>query len=189
MTYKKIALFGKMRSGKDAVGEILCKHFGFTRFAYGDAIKDLVDDYFDIPKGVKPREHYQVIGQTFRGLDPEIWIRLLNKSIDGANKYLVEVKGKDPFDVVITDARQENEYHDLKKQGYTLIMVDCDHSIRMERLLAKGESIDPKILNHETEQFTDRVECDYVIENNGSMEDLEMEVYMLIHKLKSGGIS
>ena len=35
----KVALFGKIRSGKDTVGELLIKEYGCTRVAFGDGIK------------------------------------------------------------------------------------------------------------------------------------------------------
>ena len=42
----KVALFGKMRSGKDTVGKILIDEYHFKRFAFGDGIGEIIEKYF-----------------------------------------------------------------------------------------------------------------------------------------------
>ena len=52
----KIALFGKIRSGKDTVGKILIEEYGFNRFAFGDGIGEIIQKYFpEAWEGGKPR--------------------------------------------------------------------------------------------------------------------------------------
>ncbi|WP_028776285.1 hypothetical protein [Shimazuella kribbensis] len=46
---KGIALMGKMRSGKDTIAEYVYKYYGFTCYAFGDALKKYVHHYSGIP--------------------------------------------------------------------------------------------------------------------------------------------
>lgn len=59
----KIALFGKMRSGKDTVADMLIDEYNFTSYSFSKGIKEIVDTYFPETKEMgKPREHYQQVG-------------------------------------------------------------------------------------------------------------------------------
>ena len=52
----KIALLGKMRSGKNTVGDYLSDHHKCIQFAFGDEVKEVINTYF--PKAFengKPR--------------------------------------------------------------------------------------------------------------------------------------
>jgi dephospho-CoA kinase len=71
----RLAIVGKMRSGKDTFAKYFTDLYGFKPLAFGNGITDVITRYF--PEAFimgKPREHYQVIGQTFRELDPDIWV-------------------------------------------------------------------------------------------------------------------
>ena len=168
----KLAVWGNMRSGKDTASDILEETFKAAglkvyRIAYADAITEIIKNCFgDVLKveQPKPREHYQLIGQTFRNLDPMVWINLLNKKIqDEAWSYDV---------ILITDARQENEFQDLSKQGFKHIKINADEDVRISRMKLKGEIIDMQQLHHETEVFCKDLKADYLLNNNGN--DLEI---------------
>lgn len=168
----KLAVWGNMRSGKDTASDILEETFKAAglkvyRIAYADAITEIIKNCFEDVLKVgqpKPRNHYQLIGQTFRKLDPMVWINLLNKKIqEEAWSYDV---------ILITDARQENEFQDLSKQGFKHIKINADEDVRINRMKLKGEIIDMQQLHHETEVFCKDLKADYVLNNNGN--DLEI---------------
>ena len=168
----KLAVWGNMRSGKDTASDILEETFKAAglkvyRIAYADAITEIIKNCFEDVLKVgqpKPRDHYQLIGQTFRKLDPMVWINLLNKKIqEEAWSYDV---------ILITDARQENEFQDLSNQGFKHIKINADEDVRINRMKLKGEIIDMQQLHHETEVFCKDLKADYVLNNNGN--DLEI---------------
>lgn len=172
----KIAIFGKMRSGKDTVGEILIEEHGFTRLAFGDSIGYIIDEYF--PKARengKPRKHYQFIGQALRELDADVWINHLLKRAENISVHNLLYHGKSG-DFVVTDGRQENEAYRLREAGYTIVKVVADEGKRIERLEQLGDNFSPEMLQHETERQVDYIAPDILIENNGTLEELRIKV-------------
>lgn len=176
----KIALFGKMRSGKDTVGAFLIEQMGFTRYAFGDEIGRVIDEYFpEAREGGKPRKHYQEIGQSFRKLNECVWINKVLQRIKYDEFETVEVM-KQPFHAVICDGRQKNEEIKMREAGFIIVKVECDEEKRIERIKASGDNFNPEQLNHETELQVDLIEPDVVITNNGTLEELYIQVIKLI---------
>lgn len=67
LTIPNVGLLGKLRSGKDQVAAYLTSNYGYTRFAFGDELKDdFHRTYPDIPREPKPRAGYQEYGQRMR---------------------------------------------------------------------------------------------------------------------------
>lgn len=157
-----------MRSGKDTFADYFIVKQGYKQLAFGDEIKQLINLYFpDAFNNGKPREHYQVIGQTFRQLDPDVWIKALNVRLDNITHYFGT-----SLPVIVTDCRQLNEYEYLKLKGFTIVKVETAEEIRKERILAKGEQLSPSLLNHPTELDVDSIPYDYLVTNNGTREEL-----------------
>lgn len=170
----KIALFGKMRSGKNTVADILVKDYQFTEFAFATGIGNIIKEYFpkEWAKG-KPRRHYQQIGQELRKLDKEVWINYLLESVKASGSEMV----------VVTDGRQQNEARRLREEGYTIIKVECPEEIRIQRIKDSGDVFTPEQLSHETELAVDTIEADYTIINDKSLAYLENEVMYLMVRL------
>lgn len=156
----KIALAGKMRSGKDAIGEYAVNKYGFVRYAFGDQVREVCSYLFpEQMKDKKPRQILQRTGQFCRSIDEDIWV----------NRCFNEMSC-DNFDrIIITDLRQPNEYQRCKKEGFTIIKIEADDNIRLERMNRLGDIFTIEDLNHETEQYIDTFEYDYVINNNGGL--------------------
>ncbi|MGD6876958.1 AAA family ATPase [Bacillus infantis] len=157
----KIALLGKMRSGKDTVAEYGINTYGLYKFAFGDELKRYYHELFGYSEG-KPREGYQWFGQITRQREPDIWVRKCFESIENSGLK----------DIIITDLRQPNEFERCKKEGFIMVKVHCDDQLRIQRILEKNDKFDKKDLHHETEMHIDTFEPDYIIENNGSLEHL-----------------
>lgn len=176
----KLALTGRMRSGKDATAAYLAEHYGFARFAFGDGIRevcrDLFPDQFRNPDGSerKPRALLQGVGQAMRAFDPDVWLtycldeiafKLENDELDGLESR-----------VVITDLRQPNEYARLRAEGFVIIRVNASDETRIQRMIDAGDTFDDGTLTHETEQHVDSFAVDYEIDNNGSLAELYAQV-------------
>lgn len=184
----KIALFGKIRSGKDTVGKILIEEHHFRRFAFGDGIGEIIQTYFpEALTGGKPRKHYQHIGQQLRVLNPDVWINyLLNKVRSESMSHLQEHHKNGvvapSFNVVVTDGRQLNEAKRLKEEGFLIVKVTTDDEIRLERMKALGDVFSPEDLQHETELNVDLIKPDIEIFNNGTLEDLYIQIQRMIQE-------
>lgn len=179
----KIALFGKMRSGKDTVGRILIEDYNFNAMAFGRAIGDIIETYFpDILEMGKPRKHYQVIGQSFRELDEDVWINYLLSDLE---TYINKCRflRMSPTNMVITDGRQPNEAKRLKEEGFIIVKVTTRDDIRLERIKKAGDVFSEQDLNHETELSVDLINPDFEIFNNGTLDDLKERVKTLLEEL------
>lgn len=163
----KIALFGKMRTGKDTVADLLINDHDFKKYSLATGIGEIIYKYFpNAWDNGKPRHHYQHIGQQLRELDKNVWINYLLSSVerDGVER------------VVVADGRQVNEADALRKEGYLIVLVKTEEETRIKRILESGDNFNPEQLNHETEQQVDKITPDVVIRNDGTLEDLKSAV-------------
>lgn len=173
----QIALLGKMRSGKDTIAEYAIEKYDYTRFAFGDGIREVCHTLFpeQMKNGNKPRSLLQSVGQLMRQLDNDVWV----------NKCFKEIyESRLEINPIITDLRQPNEYKRCFNEGYTFIKVQCDEEIRIKRILEKNDNFDMNDLKHETEMYIDTYEYDFLIENNGSLEDLYRQFDEIMSTIK-----
>src|SRR5690625_2901366 len=187
----RIAICGKLRSGKSLIAEHLVENQGFHRIAFGDALKRYADEIFphfteeitapdEIFGGTrvigyrKPRALYQTFGQAMREIDPDIWLYHAERTIEALSN-MRSVKG-----IVIDDLRQPNEEIWARDNGFTIIRVNANEDTRLERARALGDSFEIEDLRHETELHIDDIEADYDIWNDGDsaedVEDLKREI-------------
>jgi dephospho-CoA kinase len=162
----KIALCGKMRSGKDTVANFLREKHKFTGFRFSEGIWEtirlLYPQIYAKRHKEKPRKLLQDIGQKLREVDPNIWV----------NYTLQQIEEVGEIRVVVTDLRQPNEYLALKEQGFFIVRVSAEDGIRLNRILAENDNFDIQDLYHETERHVDGFNVDFEIKNNGTIEEL-----------------
>ncbi len=173
----KIALTGKLRSGKDEVAKHLYLKSYFGKVAFGDELKRLYHETFPwIPELPKPRAGYQRYGQLMRHeFDQDVWIRHTERKVNDMISVRVNL-GDEKIGVVITDLRQPNEYEWARKSGFTVIRVTAPDVLRIERARRAGDNFTEADLEHETEQNIDSYEVDYEIINDGSLGELKAKV-------------
>ena len=196
----KIALTGKMRSGKSTVAEILWLDYDLTRRSFGGALKYYADKMFEGSEAYpieveeygepcpfdgkrktrvkKPRKLYQDFGQAMRQLDEDIWIRHVEQAIE-SDRIFPDYKG-----VVIDDLRQPNEYEWAKANGFTIIRVNAREDRRLKRAEQAGDSFSADDLAHDTEQHVDGFSVDYTIVNDGGLSDLKRQVDEIMSEIK-----
>lgn len=122
-----IGLAGKAGAGKDSVARILVDEYGYTRIAFADALKrvlervdPVVDDTgeyltqmlydFDgnwdqLKQFPKVRLLLQDMGTAIRDIDPLFWIKAADIPDDGVSR------------AVVTDVRLLNEVSAIKDRG------------------------------------------------------------------------
>lgn len=161
----KIGLTGKMRSGKDTVGDFLKKEYGFKTFTFAEGIKFVCGSLGLEPdsKG-KPRALYQGIGQDIRKYAPNVWVDYTFRQISQ--------RCTNQDNVVITDVRQPNEVEALRAAGFIIIKIHADASLRIQRMETAGDCYSLDDLNHETERAVDNLQVDFTINNNGTIKEL-----------------
>lgn len=77
------------------------------------------------------------------------------------------------MDFVVTDLQQPNEYQYLKEDGFTIVKVEADSEVHLERMRKEKDTFRMEDLHHETESQIDSMPCDYLVTNNTTLEDLE----------------
>ena len=170
-----IGLSGYASAGKDSVAQILVEKFGYKRMAFADAIRDIlytldpltnnglhlrtvVDDYgWDLAKQDNEiRRLLQVLGtEVGRNVfGDDVWVDVLISKLEPMDK------------VVITDVRFPNEAREL-------------HNLAGEIWRVNREGVSA-INEHVSESQMDEYNFDKIIDNNGSLEDLEHAIVELI---------
>lgn len=134
------------------------KH-GFTKITFATPIYKIAREYFGMT--TKDRVLLQSIGQKFREIDPDIWIKAAFKEAEKYEK------------VVIADCRQENEYIYAVKNGFTPIRVRADLDIRIQRCIDR-DGIYPNIDDWENSSEIGADDFEYIVEiiNNGNKYEL-----------------
>lgn len=171
----RIAVCGKARSGKDHFAENLAEQFrsegkSVVKIAFADAIKTIYKQYFgEAPDGVKPRDAYLTIGNTFRSIDPEVWVKALDET-------LFFLYGWDV--VIITDLRFPNEEAFCKKSGFIIFKTWASDSVRVSRSKALGEFLD---LDNDGDIHVDGIEASYIIDTtfNPKFEDIYRDLNVI----------
>lgn len=159
----RLAFGHKSRSGKDTAGETVGKLFPETvKVSFAEplyAISYAVQDILGIERH-KDATLLQLIGSSFRRHYGEgVWCDALEKKIEAI-----------PIDVpiIVTDMRYKNEFEMLGKNGFTRVKIN-----RPDRPIDR----DP---GHESEIDLDDTKFDCVINNTGTLDDLEDSVKWLI---------
>jgi dephospho-CoA kinase len=180
----KIAITGKLRSGKDTAARYLMTDHGFdVPISFGAALKRIYHELFPwIPADRKPREGYQKLGQLIREhFDEDVWIkhaeRMVEFSLD--KRY---ING-----VVISDLRQPNEYDWARKNGFIIARITAPDELRIERARLAGDEFSADNLAHETEQFVDGFEVDYELHNDGDYRGLFAQIDDMIRDIRRKG--
>jgi hypothetical protein len=165
-----LGITGHMQAGKDSIGKILVKR-GFKQLALADNVRKaallldpivFVDTYGNPVKltelvnawGWEEAKKYQEVRRTLQVLGSEI-----GREMFGMDSWInmLKIEG----DCVITDVRFFNEAAWIKAQGGQVWKVE-----------RPGHSGD----NHQSEAQVDFIAVDVVIQNDGTLEDLEKRI-------------
>lgn len=175
----KIALLGQMRAGKDTVADCFKELDQFYPLRFSAGITDIICMYFpEAYANGKPRQHYQLIGQCFRQLNPDIWVEQLESEM----KEVEEMLGQRNF--LIADARQSNEVEWLLANGFTVVKVIADDAVRKQRIIDAGDNFEAEQFTHETEQGIAEAFCHFQIDNSGTLDELKAQVIAIYEQIK-----
>jgi dephospho-CoA kinase len=154
-----------MGAGKSTVAEIIAGIYGHSIQSLGAKIHSECKLH-----GKETREEMQQYGQMMRKVFGEnVWCDYLIKKINNSKFE----------NTVIDDARQLNEYNYFISRGFLPVGVVSSDSIRLERLKKRvNYEVNEKTKQHETEdQARQNIKnCQIIIENNGSIEELKLQI-------------
>jgi hypothetical protein len=193
-----IGISGKKGSGKSTISEMFLTE-GFYLDSFATSVKDIAAIIFNydrtkiegftgedriwrenidneisnfLGRPFRPRDSLTIIGTEFgrNMIHPDIWIKTV------FDRY----KSNENKNLVITDLRFPNEFESIKKhKGYT---------IRIHRPCLQ-QNIPNNIVNeHISETALDSKEAnsefDYIIINDGTIEDLKIKIKNIINNIK-----
>jgi len=183
-----IGMIGKAGSGKDTVADHLVREYGFDKMALADPLKTAVQTIFAVDDehmydrdkreeeledwpGWTVRKLLQFVGtELFRThVDQDVWVK--NVVLRAKQKRLA----------VISDVRFPNEVEVPKK-----MLSEAGHDVLFIKVVREGINGTPSgIANHASEAHD--LDGDYLILNDGTIEDLLKKVDEVMMKIQSGG--
>ncbi|NJE26052.1 hypothetical protein E3E22_05345 [Thermococcus sp. MV5] len=191
-----VGIVGKIAAGKTTVAKFF-EEKGFCRVSCSDPLIDLLthnlNDYSWLPevpeKGEPTRDRLIEYGKHLKETYGEdILIRL---AID---------KRRHCKNIVIDGVRSKGEIDAIKKRGGAIIYIEARPEIRYERLKKRSAGKDKVIKSFEDFLDADKAEeelyhtsmlkdlADFLIVNEGTLEDLKKRVKTIITSLTSGKI-
>ena len=170
----KIAITGKMCSGKSSLANILLESDSrFKIYSFGQKVKDVAKDLFDMQE--KDRSLLTSIGTKMREINPDVWINYVLKQT------------KDQTHCIVDDLRYQNEYEALVNSGFKIIQLKVDPIIQKERIkivYPNNYEDHLKNINHisEKNEFQWLENDNPLIVDTGkeSIEDILLKVYSFI---------
>lgn len=168
----KIAFGYKARSGKDTAKDYLSKHYRVHNIRFAGALYDIMNyaqDRVGIPRQ-KDGPMMQLIGQGFRDrYGPDVWV-----NVALADYHSALASPTPPEMAVVTDMRYRKEADTLRAEGFYLV-----HIHRPSRPIDR----DP---NHSSEIDLDGYEFDETVVNDGTIEEFEAKIQVIVDKLNLG---
>lgn len=165
----KIAITGKICSGKSTLANKLKNILKLEKYSFADNVKKYAKEIFEMK--YKDRKLIQDFAEKMKEIDNNIWIKQLDKEI------------KDKVHIVIDDLRFENEYNYLKKNNYYIIKLVIDKNQQIKRIedLYKDKAPEHlERLEHISECNIDKLNADLTI----NTEDVDIKTILktIIHQ-------
>lgn len=149
-----VAISGKRRSGKSTLGDILRDEYGYTPVSLAEPLKQMCRDHFGLTKDqtdgatketattyfdyslpgrhrwLTAREIMISMGQYYRSVDPDFWVKKLFKQMEQDNSKTY----------VVTDVRFKNELDWMTKHNAIKVRLERDEQYTGTNLLDRSET-------------------------------------------------
>jgi dephospho-CoA kinase len=176
---KIIALIGEKFSGKDVAANYLEKQYGATHVRFSHVLDDILKT-LDLP--------------ISRRNEIDLGLGLRKIFGDGVLGHAIEQRVKNAkTGLVAVNGVRMDEMENVKKLGATTVYITAPVGIRFGRYQRRHEKTDDATMDlehfikQEKEEFTEKgipklgMECDYKIENAGSLEELYKKIDNLMN--------
>ncbi|HLO11157.1 MAG TPA: hypothetical protein VK190_02750 [Pseudoneobacillus sp.] len=156
----------------DVIKEVCLNDLEKTKRCFHMLIDDIMPEFIGhdlTSKDNKARKFYQIIGQSFKEIDKDIWI-----------KHAISSVSPDDY-IVVDDMRFKRELNYLKQQGFITVRLEISPKLQLERINNLYGNIDPARLNDISEVDLDDVTFDYVIDASLSTDEIEKRIINIIN--------
>ena len=116
----KIAIAGRMASGKTTLAKALAEHWDGEILSLGGKVKEVGKDLFGMVE--KDRPLLQQIGMKMREIRPDVWIEYRDREASKRTSAVVD------------DCRFINEARWFKDNGWLLIRLNIEEEVQKVRL-------------------------------------------------------
>ena len=206
-----VSVTGLIGTGKDTIADFLCQNHNFKRFSFAASLKDAISSIFNWDRNllegsttesrswreqkdtwwserlgmdITPRRVLQYWGTEVcrNGYHQDIWVASLENKLRNIEN-----------DVVITDCRFANEINTVKKlNGITIRVERGNKPIWYDAAISYnqgpsniGWALSKQTLEkhnvHPSEYSSVGLEYDHIIENNGTIKELNRKVKSILN--------
>lgn len=167
----RVAFGCQARVGKSEAAKIIISKYGGVEYSFASPLYDILHFAqetcnFEINKD---RYFLQTVGTWARQQNENTWVDIMKQKIL-----------QNPLDsnIIVSDVRFPNEAEMLKKCGFTLIRIKRNdaHSIFTNDVANNGGSI-----SHESENQLSDDDFHFVIDNNSTLKDLQIQLMSIVN--------
>ena len=176
----KIAICGKMCSGKSTLAKMICQHDNrYKIYSFGKKVKEVATDLFSMDPETKDRKLLTNLATHMRDIDENVWV----------NYVLSQTKGQEYC--IIDDLRYQNEYDALVKDGWIFIQTNVRPHIQESRLkmFYKNYKDHMECVNHISERHNYVWKTGHfpslVFHDHDSEEEVDQKLKEFVQKYKS----
>ena len=163
---RRFAFMGPMCSGKTYCANVLQIGYNYTKMGFADKLKSLAYDLYGVQgKDGDSRRILQELADDLKKYDKDLFIKHL--------LYLAK-KHDEHESIVVDDLRFKPEADALRKNGFKIVLVTCDESIRQERIARLYPHAPQGAQAHRSEQEWRSIPADYSVMSNNISDILDM---------------
>jgi len=155
-------------AGKSTMAKYLVSKYKYHEITFAAPIKMIAKAIFDMNE--KDRYLLQQIGQKMREIDPDVWVKYVERQLPNFNL------------IVISDARQENELEMAIQHNFIPVRVVCNRNEAIRRLIKRDGYCDTTKLDGPAEDGI-RKEKMPQIYNNASFKEFYKEIDSFIQSI------
>jgi dephospho-CoA kinase len=181
-----IGLAGEIASGKDTIARYYEKRYGASMYRFSDVLRDVL-------KRLHLEENRRHLAQASlmlrQGFGEDVFSHAVAEEVTTDRSPLIIVDG----------VRRETDVKGIQNlPGFRFLFVTADPKRRFERLSQRNQNADDSTktfeeflsdseLESEQQIAQLKAKADFVIDNNGTLEDLYRQADFFIGKMKEGG--
>ena len=168
----RIAIAGKICSGKSFLAKLIANETNANIYSFGKPVKKYAREILNM--NYKDRRLLQLFGEKMKDIDKNIWIKHTFKEID-RDLFL-----KKQLNIVIDDLRFRNEAKYLQDKNFTIIKLNIDSQLQIERIhktYSNNASEHINNLKHQSEKYIDNLPFDYEFNISKEMDNLQVFEY------------
>lgn len=152
----KIALSGKIGSGKSHLASLFQGAYGGERLSFADPVKDMFEKHEKVSLMFKSKRDYcQALGHGLREWNHGVWVDIM---VDRLSRLRSDI-------AIIDDVRYPNELEALEEMGFKVIRVVNRETDRLKHISERDRGATVQSLVHPGELALDNHNFTYTFWN------------------------